>query len=352
MGNGSFNPEMLILARESRGYTQTDLARATGYAQSHVSRYENGTLPLKTECVAKFACELDYPDAFFLQGDTVCGLGTSFLFHRKRQSLPATRLRKLEAEINIARMRIERLLRGLQDEHAYEFVTYEVEEDGTPEEIAQMVRCTWQMPDGPVRNLTRAVESAGAIVLLYPFDNKKIDGLSLWVTPTPPLFFLNDRAPGDRNRWTLAHEIGHAVMHRHARPEIEDEADRFASEFLMPEADVRSSLEQLTIAKAASLKLTWRVSMQALVRRAKDLGVITHGRYKSLCVQIGAAGMRTNEPNEIEPEEPSSLQAILAVHQSEHGYGLKEISHLALAEPDDFVRLMSPTPSSLRIAAS
>ena len=170
--------------------------------------------------------------------------------------------------------------------------------------------------------------------------------------PTPPLFFLNDRSPADRSRWTLAHEIGHAVMHRHARPEIEDEADRFASELLMPEADIRRDLANLTIAKAASLKLTWRVSIQALVRRGKDLGVISHGRYKSLCIQIGASGMRTNEPNEIEPELPSNFAAIMAVHQSEHGYGLKDISRIALAEPDDFVRLMSPEPSKLRIATS
>ncbi|UCE61669.1 MAG: ImmA/IrrE family metallo-endopeptidase [Phycisphaerales bacterium] len=352
MGKALFNPEMLILARESRGYTQTDLARATGYAQSHVSRYENGTLPLTEENVAKMASALNYPVAFFGQGDTVYGLGSSFLLHRKRQSVPATRLRRLQAEINVARIRIERLLRGLQYQHDYEFVTYEVDEHGTPEEIAQMVRFAWQMPDGPIRNLTRTVESTGAIVLLYPFGNKKIDGLNLWVTPTPPLFFLNDRAPGDRSRWTLAHEIGHAVMHRHARPEIEDEADRFASEFLMPEADVRSSLVNLTIAKAASLKLTWRVSMQALVRRAKDLDVISHGRYKSLCVQIGASGMRTNEPNEIEPERPANFEAIVAAHQSQHGYGLTEIAHIALAEPDDFVRLMSSAPSTLRIAPS
>lgn len=352
MEKGSFNPEMLILARESRSFTQTDLARETGYAQSHVSRYENGTLLLTPECVAKFASALGYPEAFFAQRDTIYGLGSSFLLHRKRQTVPATRLRKLQAEINIARMRIERLLRGLQYQHDYDFVTYEPDEDGTPEEIAQMVRFAWQMPDGPVRNLTRTVESTGAIVVLYPFGNKKIDGVSLWVTPTPPLFFLNDRAPADRSRWTLAHEIGHAVMHRHARPEIEDEADRFASEFLMPAADVRSDLVNLTIAKAASLKMTWRVSIQALVRRAKDLSVISPGTYKRLCVQIGARGMRTNEPNAIEGEPPSNLNAILEVHQTEHGYGLNELSGLALAEPNDFALLVSPPQGALRIAPS
>jgi Zn-dependent peptidase ImmA (M78 family) len=259
-------------------------------------------------------------------------------------------LRQIEAEVNIARIRVERLLRGLDYEHPNEFATYEVGPDGTPEQIARMVRAGWRLPAGPLRNLTQTIESAGGIVLLYPFSEKRVDGLSFWVTPTPPLFFLNDRATGDRGRWTLAHELGHIVMHRHVHPHIEDEADRFASELLMPGADIRSELHALTLAKAAALKMTWHVSIQALVRRARDLGVIPVQKYKSLCVQISRAGMRTNEPNPIEPEQPKNLASILKVHRVYHGYDLNDISRLALSTPDEFKRFFSPSRPKLRIA--
>lgn len=345
-----FNPEMLSLARESRGYTQTELARRSAYTQPTVSRFESGSLPLSDENVRVFARVLAYPERFFSQPDTIYGLGSSFLFHRKRQTMEVNALRRIQAEVNIARMRVERLLRGLDYEHPNEFVMYEVGQDGTPEQIAGMVRAVWRLPAGPLRNLTQVVESAGGIVLLYPFSVRKVDGLSLWVTPTPPLFFLNDRAPGDRNRWTLAHELGHMVMHRHVHQEIESEADCFASELLMPAADIRRELHGLTLAKAAALKMTWRVSIQALVRRARNLETIPPGRYKSLCVQISRAGMRTNEPNAIEPEQPQNLASILDVHRLEHGYDLDEISRLALASSAEFERLLSPARKKLRIA--
>lgn len=345
-----FNPEMLTLARESRGLTQTDLARECGVAQSHISRYENGNLLLTQESIQRFARTLGYPEKFFEQSDQVFGLGTSFLFHRKRQTLGAGDMRRLEAEINVARMRIGRLLRGLEHEHVNDFATYTPHEDGTPEDIGQMMRAAWKLPSGPIRNLTHAVESAGGIVVYYPFASKKVDGVSLWVPPTPPLFFLNDTFPTDRTRWTLAHEIGHVVMHRHVSVEIEQEADQFASEFLMPGDAIRDELHNLTLAKAASLKLNWRVSIQALVRRARDLGVIAQARYKSLCVQISRAGMRTREPNPIEPEQPQNLNSILRVHTDEHGYTLEEISALALADPDEFGRLLSPKRPQLKLA--
>ncbi len=344
-----FRPEMLTLARESRGYTRTELARRAGYSHTTVSRIENGLVPLTENHVRALAVALDYPETFFSQRDTIWGLGSSFLFHRMRQSMGVNALRRIEAEVNIARIRIERLLRGLDYEYPNELVTYEVRTDGTPEQIARMVRAGWRLPAGPLANLTGAIEAAGGIVLRYPFGEHKVDGLSLWVTPTPPLFFLNDRAPGDRTRWTLAHELGHMVMHRNVYPEIEDEADRFASELLMPAAEIRGELRALTLAKAAALKVRWRVSIQALVRRAKDLGTITPGKYKSLCVQISRAGMRTNEPNPIEPEHPQNLAAILEVHRLEHEYDFDEISQLALASPEEFNRLMSPDRPTLRI---
>jgi Zn-dependent peptidase ImmA (M78 family) len=299
--------------------------------------------------VSDLARALRYPERFFEQTDPRFGLGNSFLFHRKRQAMPVAEVRRLEAEINIFRMRINRLMRGLDFEHDNEFVTYEVDEDGTPEEIAQMVRAGWKLPAGPVRNLTAAIESAGGIVVLTRF-HPKVDGISAWVTPTPPLFFLNDRAPADRTRWTLAHEAGHVIMHRQARPDIEPEADRFASELLMPAADIRDDLSNLTLPKAAALKLEWRVSIQALVRRARDVGAIPSEKYKSLCVQISKAGIRRNEPNPIAPEAPQNLRAILGTHRIEHGYGNSELSEIALAFPDEFDELFACAQPGLRIA--
>lgn len=346
-----FNPEMLALARESRGYTQTALARKSSYSQSVISRFESGVLELNREAVLKFARILGYPPKFFGHSDTVYGLGSSFLFHRKRQTTPVGIQREIQADINIARMRIDRLLRGLTWEPANEFPTFEVGLDGSPEDVARFVRAAWNLPDGPVRNLTHAVEQAGAIVMPYTFPTRKVDGISVWVTPTPPLFFVNNSAPADRTRRTLAHETGHMVMHRIPHADIEAEADSFANEFLMPALDIKGDLQNLTLAKAASLKLTWRVSIQSLVRRARDLGCILEGRYRSLMVQISRSGMRRVEPNPIAEELPRNIRSIIGIHRTVHGYSPEELADLTFcSDPSEFDRVFSTTRPRLRIA--
>jgi Zn-dependent peptidase ImmA (M78 family) len=211
-------------------------------------------------------------------------------------------------------------------EHENVFTPMEAGLEGTPEQIAQLVRASWQLPSGPINNLSAAIEGAGGIIVRYPFSNRKVDGISMWVTGMPPLFFLNENCPGDRDRWTLAHELGHVVMHRVPTPSIEEEADRFASELLMPAKVIRPELQNMTLARAASLKLKWRVSIAAIIRRAKDLGVITPSQYRYLCMEISKAGWRTREPNELPPEKGVNLQALIDMHQSDHGYSLRLVN--------------------------
>src|SRR6185437_12215941 len=120
----------------------------------------------------------------------------------------------------------------------------------------------------------------------------------------------------DRERLTLCHEIGHLVMHQSVRPEIEDEANAFAAEFLMPEAEIRAQLADLTIHRLAALKSLWRVSMQALLYRAQELNVIGRGKAQYLWIQLSRLGYRTREPIELDPprEDASTLRQLVDVH--------------------------------------
>ena len=113
----------------------------------------------------------------------------------------------------------------------------------------------------------------------------------------PPVFFVNESIPGDRERFTLCHELAHVVLHHKPAKDPEAEADRFASEFLMPANEIRAELSRLTIEKAADLKIRWKVSMQAIIRRARDLRAIDQDRYTNMMKRmsrIGLSEMRTN----------------------------------------------------------
>lgn len=325
--NKQYNPEMLTVAREYNGLSQTALARKTPFTQSVISRFESGDLPMNESAVTAFSAALGFPPEFFEGTARAYGLGPSFLFHRKRQSLGVGTLRQVEAAVNVTRLGIARLLRGVEPEHEYAFTPREVGVDGSPEQIARLVRAEWDLPTGPISNLTAAIERAGAIVVRYRFP-PKIDGLSLWPADTPPLIFLNMSSTGDRDRWTLAHELAHLIMHRRVHRSIEDEADRFASELLLPEKEIRRELSPMTLPRAAALKLKWKVSMAALIRRTRDLGLLTANQYEYLWKQMGYNGWRTREPNEIPREQEVNLQSLLAFHRAENAYATDQLAEL------------------------
>jgi Zn-dependent peptidase ImmA (M78 family) len=323
------NPVMLGLARESRGLTQGEVARAISVTQGKISKYEAGLLRVGQDDLRKIAALLGYKERLFFERVAIEGLGASFVFHRKRRSVPLAVLRRVEAEANIRRIQVIRLLRSVTTHPSYRFEPLDIDEfNGSAERIAEHVRAAWRLPLGPIRDLTRAIESAGGIVIRYDLEAAKFDALHLWAPSEPPMFFVNSNAPGDRLRFTLAHEVGHAMMHETPNPDMEEQADRFAAEFLMPEAQIKAQLYGITIERAAALKAHWRVSMQALIVRARQLCCISQDQYRRLFTVLGARGYRTQEPVNIEPETPSVFPGLFAVHKTQLGYNEDEIAEV------------------------
>jgi Zn-dependent peptidase ImmA (M78 family)/transcriptional regulator with XRE-family HTH domain len=308
-----FNPEMLILAREARGLTQTQVAAAVGAQQGTISKTEAGLALPADQTLEKLSDALGFPVDFFYQQDRVFGFNSAVFFHRKRQALPDRVLRKIHAFMNITRMRIERLLRSSEVSTGNTFQRIELADyDGSAEEVGMLMRAVWTLPHGPVRNLTEIIESAGGIVVRMNFGTRQADAVSEWVPGYPPIFLVNGDAgiPGDRLRLTLAHEVAHVLLHRYPNPDMEDEANEFAAEFLMPRREIKASLYNLTLLKLVQLKRIWKVSMAALVHRAFELGTITDSQRRYLYINMAKRGYRTREP--IEADVPLEIPTILS----------------------------------------
>ena len=344
------NPVMIVLARESRGWSQKDLAERIGVTQATVSKYENGMLAVSEKDAAEMARVMEYTPELLYQQEQVYGLGSSFLFHRKRQTAPVGLQKRIQARINILRMQVARLFRGVDLDFTNSFDVAEPGElAGEPERAARVVRAAWRIPTGPIPNLTTAVENAGGVVLKCSFDTDMIDAAHFWLPALPPLFFMNRDVPTDRMRWTLAHEIGHAVMHRcYAGADVEGEADRFAAEFLLPRDEVARQLHDLTLERAAVLKQTWKVSMAAIIRQAHRLECITPTRYKNLNLSLSSLGYKKNEPYPLPAEEPTLIRKVVQVHRAQLGYGDAELSRL-LFSPDPQFFEPGQGPRVLRI---
>lgn len=342
-------PRMLQLLRESRGLSQTALARLSGVPQPTLSKVENGIGYLDAERAGAVADALQYPVEVFDWPDEIFGFGSAAFHHRKQQSLGVTTLQRIHADVNLIRMRLVRLLRGIDMAPRFPFPSIEIDEmGGSPSEVARAVRAAWRMPMGPVNSMVSTLEDAGAVVVRADLLSHRISAISLSVPDTPPLFVLNHGMPADRERFTLAHELGHLVMHDLpvAPDDAEAQADAFASEFLMPAAEIRTHLTHIDMAKAAQLKRHWKVAMSALIRRARDLGKIDERRYKSLNVQISQKGWRKAEPVELEHEEPTIVRRVLDVHQSLHSYSVQNLADLTgLYRSEYVVRFDVATPT-------
>ncbi|HTF66486.1 MAG TPA: ImmA/IrrE family metallo-endopeptidase [Edaphobacter sp.] len=235
-------------------------------------------------------------------------------------------------------MRVKKLKRSLEIDAAFRFQAMEPLEYGGPAGVARLVRQMWQMPPGPVRDLIQVIEDAGGIVIEFDFGTKQADAISEWVPNSPPIFVLNSNAEisWDRRRLTLAHELGHIILHKLGpNPQMEDEANEFAAEFLMPRREIKPSLYGLTMAKLRDLKRYWKVSMQALVERAYQLKTITLNQRKYFYISLNKNGhTRVHEPMEFEflPEKPQLFHSMLRAHLEKLDYSMRELATLLFFE--------------------
>ncbi|WP_250030336.1 ImmA/IrrE family metallo-endopeptidase [Paractinoplanes maris] len=344
------NPRMLVLAREAQGMTQEELSKVTGLAQSTLSKAENGLRPLPTADLPTVADALQVTPQLLCWDDDVYGFGSASFFHRKQQSLSQRTLRKIQARINLLRMRIHRLLSDIDVETILTIPRIDIDDVGGAYEVARKVRAAWRMPMGPVTNLVNLIESAGGVVARRDFETHRINAISIWHPGSGPLFVLHSQLSPERQRFVLAHELGHMIMHEGEPPRdtAEAEADQFAEELLMPAAEIVADLADIDVRKAAALKPYWRVPMQSLILRAEHLGVISQSRCRSLHAYMNKAGYLTVEPNPIDREEPQVIAELVRVHLNEHTYSVPELADV-VGLPNNRFPAEFPMPEAQRL---
>lgn len=335
----AFNPEMLRLAREARELTQLELAQKSGITQAFISKLEHGlnTQPGE-EALERISRALSFPEAFFFQQEKVVGLPH---FHfRKRAKLGAKPLARIGAMINIRRQHIVKLLRSYDAQIAKPIPQIDLDEAGiTPEKVAERLRAYWMVPRGPIKSVIEIIEEAGGIVILARFGTNLLDGLSFRVEGMPPVFFMNKDVPGDRFRFSLAHELGHMVMHSMPDDDakMEQEAHRFAAAFLMPAPEIKPYLANAKISDLGRVKAYWKVSIKSLIKRAYDLKTITDYQYKSMNIQYNKI-FKGEEPVYIEIERPIAMQDIVRYHRDKLGYSVEDLARLLSLHPQDVER--------------
>lgn len=325
----------LSTVRIARGLTQAALADASGVSQATISKLESGLADLEEARWADLARVLDAPVSL-VSARQVSEDASAVVFHRKRSSLPVSVASRLRAQLDLLHLQVGGLL-GAQAPVRIERIPLPADGHLTPEEVAQHVRRHLAVAPGPIPDLVGLLEAAGIAVVRSDLGSAKIDALMSWPPGARPVVLLGAHAPGDRQRFSVAHEMGHALMHEVPSDAQEAEADRFAAELLMPRVDIADHLRDVTVARLAQLKPHWGVSMAALLRRARDLAQISESTYRRLSIELSSAGYRTREPVEVPVEVPhmvaGRVRELLAAGKTPN-----ELAQMASMTEKDFAK--------------
>jgi Zn-dependent peptidase ImmA (M78 family)/transcriptional regulator with XRE-family HTH domain len=304
-------PTRLQQARELRGWTQTALAQQVGVHQSAIAQLETGRMQPSPEVLDAISRATGFPPAFFTRpSGPVFPLGS--LRFRARAAMTARQRRQA---CWYAQTLYELMASmAVQTEYPAPRLPWL---DSDPVVAAAVTRQAMGLPpDQPIGPLIRTLERGGVWVLAIPVPLPQRDACSAWAggDGATPVIVVAATPAGDRRRFSVAHELGHLVLHQvpegspHA---LERQADLFAEAFLLPAAAMREALAPpITLTTLADLKARWGVSLQALIRRARTLEIIPHSHYQALSAQLGARGWRTQEPIAVPVERPRALRQL------------------------------------------
>ncbi|MFE0347058.1 helix-turn-helix domain-containing protein [Streptomyces griseoluteus] len=309
-----FDGRRLTLARQLIGLRKNALATKIDKSATAIAAYENNTKRPAPATVAQLCLTLGVDPGFFLPGP-----------HQSTASDSVPHFRSLRSTTQLARDQafaygvisgdvgaaLERHVEFPEPDLPRLSVDVEDESSTLPEEAARLLRKHWDIGSGPVGHLVRLAENHGVVVVFSPAQTAAVDAYSFDDGYRPTVVLNPAKEDYYRQRFDVAHEIGHLVMHVDAEPGskvVENQAHRFAAELLLPQDELRDLLPSKADWRSlASLKETYGVSLQALLYRSRALGVMTDVTYRNAVAYLSSKGWRRREPGEMPAVEQPSL---------------------------------------------
>ena len=344
MGKTAFHGERLRLARVALGLTLDELGGKVSATRQYLNQLEQGTKLPTVDMTAALAAALYVTPRFFTIPDGR-GIRSEQCHFRKQRTTPISVVSQVVARGILLDGFVSRLDRELELP-AVSFPDIPAILPAEIEAAAEAARRHWKLGTGPILSMMRVVENAGAVVTFFQGVSERVDALS--IDCQRPMIIRSEAKPvACRLRFDLAHETGHLIMHRGFQTgdvTTEEQANRFASAFLLPRSSFIHEFPRgrsLDWTRILDLKLRWKVSMAAIIRRAYDLRMISADQYRTGYIQLSKTGQRRWERGDdvIPTEQPELLPA--AIHALEAAYpgSVERLVGEAGLEPEIFAQL-------------
>lgn len=328
MNNRKFNGARLKEALQFRGMKMTELANLTDISKQSLSNYANESNVPPYENVLKIADVLDFPPEYFMVED-LCTTMTDNTYFRSQAVATKTSQRSQIIKMEYVAKMYDALLDYIDwPELSLPKIDFEQNDDLSAvdrpemfekiEEVANQVRQQWKLGTGPIDNFQYVLESHGIIVTSSKYVDSEIDAFSQRVRigngKTQGCVYIIAIAIGEkpieRLRFDMAHELGHILLHpwEESNEDLnkdefnvrEKQANMFASALLLPKKSFARDIYAYAteIDYYRHLKRKWRVSMQAMMFRARQLGIISGNQFSYMMRQISKNGWRKQEPGD------------------------------------------------------
>ncbi|GAA4684077.1 XRE family transcriptional regulator [Nocardioides nanhaiensis] len=349
-----FDGARLTLARQLAGLRKSDLAGVVEVSATAVAAWESGKSNPSPGNVANLSLGLGIDPGFFVARPAGQTSGTTTPHFRSLRStsqimrdqahsygqIAVEVAAALEVHVELPEVDIPRHPVGLDDPLE------------AADEAARALRHAWKMDTGPAPHLVRLAENHGILVVFSPPSSASLDAFSFDSTVRPVVILNPIKRDFYRQRFDVAHELGHLVMHADSDPGskvVEDQAHRFAAEFLLPNDEITpllpTALNKSTWARLGQLKEEWKVSMASLLYRAKVLETLPATSYRNAMITMTQRGWRRAEPGLVTSiEQPSLFPATLDV-LADAGVAVEEIRNQCRVPTSLFETITARTPS-------
>lgn len=307
--------ERLHRARKASGLSLRDLGDRLGISHTAVSKYEKNQLIPNSSQLIQMSRALGVRAEYFLRPVSVDIKGIEY---RKRSNTPRSLLNKITADVYEQAERWEELLQlyprqPIPDFQLPDSLPDKINSEVEIERISVKMRRAWDLGLNPISDLIDELESRGILVILSSVDaEQKFDGLA-GELGVKPVVVVSDSWCGDRQRFTLAHELGHLVLNGRLSADMDEEkaCNLFAGAFLLPHSAVIEVMgdhrNALNMNELHILKEEYGLSMSGIINRAFQCGVISESLRQSIFIEFSKRGWRKKEPGAPYPAEKTYL---------------------------------------------
>ncbi len=295
--------------------SQLELADRVGVSAMSISKYENNLMMPSATMLAKLAQALEVRIEFLLRQVPDVHIAPLYRRHR-RMSAKTEQLVKAQVQDWLERYLLVESFFPDERESTWrpQGFPYHVRSLDDAERAAEVLREAWQMGTDPIVNLTELLEDKGIRIGLIE-GAADFDACTFLYDEHTPVIAVNRNRPADRQRFDLAHELGHLMMQVADDLDEERAAHRFAAALLVPAAVVMMELGQrrhhLDLFELLELKQKYGMSVAAWVYRAQDLGILSGSSARQLWQQLSVRGWRKQEPGTLPPETPGRMYRLV-----------------------------------------